>query len=98
MDQGDPTTTWQREVQEELGVLLRRSQIQALPGFEPFPGPVGPRHVFFAEWTDASHQFVLTEGTALAWFAIDEALSLDNLSDFARASIRRFRNYLRNDG
>jgi len=92
----DPVATWQREVNEELGVLLERSQIRPVPDFGPYPGPVGPRHSFFAEWADTSQAFALTEGEALAWFAIDDALALDNLSDFARATLTHFHDHVEN--
>jgi 8-oxo-dGTP pyrophosphatase MutT (NUDIX family) len=92
-DGDDPIAAWLREVPEELGVLLDRSDVRPVPGVGSHPGPVGVRH-FFAEWADTSQTFELTEGRALAWFGIDEALALEILSDFAMAALTHFRDSL----
>lgn len=85
VDLGSPEATWLREVDEELGVALTESQIRRLEGFAPYPGPVGPRHLFVCEWPILQADFVLTEGEHLAWFRLDDALRLENVSEFDRA-------------
>ena len=85
VDLGNLEATWRREVEEELGVVLGESQVRRLEGFAPYPGPPLPRHVFVAPWPILQADFVLTEGERLAWFRLDDALRLENLSEFDRA-------------
>ena len=93
-DGGNPVTTWLREVREELGIKLERSLVMSLTGLEPIPGPSGPRHPFYYEWHDVRDDFRLTEGQALAWFGVDEALALHNLSDETKVFLGHMREHL----
>lgn len=51
-------------------------------------------HDFYSEWPSLDEGFVLTEGQAYAWFALDEALSLPDLADYAREDLLLFRDRL----
>jgi 8-oxo-dGTP pyrophosphatase MutT (NUDIX family) len=89
VDGGDPATTWRREIQEEIGVLLDASQIAALSAYVD-PRYAKPRHVFVGEWPDLSTAFVLGEGDGIDWFSLDEALGLPDLPDVAKQDLHRF--------
>ena len=93
-DRGSPVATWLREVREELGIELERQLVMSLTGLEPIPAPGGPLHPFYYEWHDTRDDFQLTEGRALAWFAVDEALALHNLSYDAKVFLGHMREHL----
>lgn len=90
-DAGDPVTTWLREIQEELGVTLHRVDVVALCDY-PDPVYTIRRYVFYAPWPSKDTQFQLAEGDGYAWFTLDEALRLSDLTPNARADLLRLRS------
>jgi 8-oxo-dGTP pyrophosphatase MutT (NUDIX family) len=91
-DSGDLLATWCREMREELGVTLDPSRCMLL-----LHGAYdnGMRwHAYYYEWPSLDEDFVLTEGQRYAWFALDEALRLPDLADYARDDLILFRERL----
>jgi 8-oxo-dGTP pyrophosphatase MutT (NUDIX family) len=88
-DGDDLLATWCREMREELGVTLDPARVVSLRH-----GTYDDRtrwHDFYCEWPSRGADFVLTEGQGYAWFTLDEALQLPDLADYARESLRLFR-------
>lgn len=89
-DGDDPAVTFQREMHEELGVVLRREQIIYLRSY--INEDVGrQRHVFYAVWPSTDDTFALTEGDGYRWFTLEDALRLPDLMSYARDDLRCFR-------
>jgi 8-oxo-dGTP pyrophosphatase MutT (NUDIX family) len=91
-DGGDLLATWRRELREELGVMLDPARIVSLRHGIYADGTRW--HDFYTEWPSLDEDFVLTEGQRYAWFALDEALALSDLADYARDDLRLFRERL----
>jgi 8-oxo-dGTP pyrophosphatase MutT (NUDIX family) len=88
-DGGDPAATWRREMREELGVAVEPGKVVPFGVYvDQARGAV--RHVFYVEWTDREHGFVLSEGDGIGWFTIEEALALPDLPELAKGDLRRF--------
>jgi hypothetical protein len=49
---------------------------------------------YFYEWPSLDEDSVLTEGQRHAWFTLDEALGLADLSGYARTDLCLFRDRL----
>lgn len=95
-DGDDLLATWQREMREELGVVLDRTRIVSL---RHGTYPDGTRwHDFYAPWPSLDHRFALTEGQRYGWFTLDEAFGLPDLADYAREDLRFFHERLRREG
>ncbi len=94
-DGDDLLTTWQREMREELGVVLDRSRIVSLRHGTYADGTRW--HDFYSLWPLLDRDFVLTEGQRYAWFTLDEAFALPNLADYVREGLRFFRQRLMHD-
>lgn len=92
-DGGDPVATWRREMLEELGVDVPVERVCSL--YEHAVEPWRVFHVFYAEWPTRSEDFVLGEGDGFAWFSLEEALRLPDISDRARERLLRLRDRLR---
>ena len=95
-DGGDPVAIWRRELREVLGAEVPADRVRLL--FEDavaVPGWVV--HVFWAEWPARSEAFVLGEGDGFAWFSLEDALALPDLSERARVRLRRLWDRLRLD-
>ncbi len=92
-DGGDPVATWRRELREELGVDVPAALVRPLFQDEVASGRVV--HVFWAEWPTRSEDFVLGEGDGFAWFPLEAALRLPDLTDRARERLLRLRDRLR---
>ena len=91
-DAGDLLATWCREMREELGVVLVSAHVVSLRH-----GTYDDRtrwHEFYCAWPTLNEDFVLTEGQRCAWFALDEALSLPDLAEYAREALAMFRTRL----
>lgn len=86
-DGGDPVTTWQREMREELGIALERGRIVLLWNHD---AAGRRRFIFYYEWPSLASRFALGEGQGYAWFTLAEALGLPNLTDLARNDLVRF--------
>jgi len=91
-DGADLLATWQREMREELGVVLERTRIVPLRHGTYDDG--ARWHDFYASWPSLDHRFALTEGQCYAWFTLDEAFGLPDLADYAREDLRFFRERL----
>ncbi|HEV2126885.1 MAG TPA: NUDIX domain-containing protein [Chloroflexota bacterium] len=92
-DAGDPITTWLREMQEELGITLDRAGVVALCAY-PDPVYAIRRYVYYAPWPSRDTSFQLSEGDGYAWFTLEEALRLTDLTPNARADLLRLRDRL----
>jgi 8-oxo-dGTP pyrophosphatase MutT (NUDIX family) len=89
-DGADPVATWQREMQEELGIELARAQIVPLREYlSPYSGRL--RHIFYALWPTLDETFVLTEGDGYRWFSFEEALGLTDIVDLSRDDLLALR-------
>ena len=90
-DGGDPVTTWQRELREELGITLQRQQIVPLRVYlSPHTGH--PRHVFYVSWpTLDTDVFVLGEGDGFGWFSLAAAIGLPDIVDLSRDDLLALR-------
>lgn len=87
-DAGDPVTTLRRELAEELGATVPAEQVRPV---DDYVNEYGFRRVvFYAAWPRRQEDFCLTEGAGYAWFPIDEALRLPNLSPLARRDVLAF--------
>ena len=82
-------------MREELGVLLDPARVVSLRHGAYDDGTQW--HEFSCEWPSLDEDFVLTEGQRYAWFALDEALRLPDLADYAREGLRLFRERLVRD-
>ncbi len=91
-DGGDLLATWLREMREELGVSLDPADVMSLRHGTYADGRSWQD--YFCQWPLLNEDFVLTEGQRCAWFTLDEALSLDNLADYAREDLHLFRDRL----
>ena len=91
-DGDDLLATWLREMQEELGVTLDPERVVSLRQGAYDDG--ARWHDFFCEWPALDEDFVLTEGQRYAWYTLDEALSLPDLAEYARADLQLFRQRL----
>jgi 8-oxo-dGTP pyrophosphatase MutT (NUDIX family) len=82
----DPVATWRRELREEIGIELAPDRVRPLRAYlNPDTGRT--RHVFYAEWPSLDQDFVLTEGDGYAWFPLDEAIELPDLTELARGDL-----------
>lgn len=95
-DGDDLLATWLREMQEELGVTLDPAEVVSLRHGAYADG--ARWHDFFCEWLKLDEEFVLTEGQCYAWYALDEALALPDLAEYARADLQLFRDGLHRTG
>jgi 8-oxo-dGTP pyrophosphatase MutT (NUDIX family) len=91
-DGGDLLATWLREMREELGVALDPARVVSLRSGAYDDGTRW--HDYYCAWPSLDEDFVLTEGQRYAWFALDKALSLPDLADYAREDLRLFRECL----
>lgn len=91
-DGGDFVSTWRREMREELGVELDPARVAWLRHGTYDDGTRW--HDFSYDWPSLDEDFVLTEGQRYSWFALDAALDLPDLADYARESLRLFRERL----
>ena len=92
-DRGDPLATFQREMHEELGIMLQREQITYLRGY--VNRDVGrQRYVYFATWPSTDDVFALAEGDDYRWFTLDGALALPDLMAYAREDLLYFRSHV----
>ncbi|MDP9352331.1 MAG: NUDIX domain-containing protein [Chloroflexota bacterium] len=87
-DRGDPVATWCREMREELGVDLESEGVIPVCDYVNKYGRY--RYVFYHAWPSLSEDFVLGEGQGYAWFTLDEALTLLDLTDMTRHDLLRF--------
>lgn len=88
-DGGDLLVTWCREMREEIGVTLDPARVMSLR--HGIYGDGRRWHDFWCEWPSLDEDLVLTEGQRYAWFTLDEALSLQDLADYAREDLLLFR-------
>jgi 8-oxo-dGTP pyrophosphatase MutT (NUDIX family) len=90
VDGGDPAATWRREVREEFGVALAPEQVRSVLDYVYLGGL--RRHVFCAEWPAQTLDFVLTEGRALGWFTLEEALAHPDVTKTTKTDLTFFRD------
>lgn len=88
-DKEDPFLTWQREVLEELGILLELGSIKPLCDYMGNDG--NHRYVFYYEWPSLDDNFLLGEGIGYAWLTLGEARMLTDLTDAARKDLFFFK-------
>lgn len=88
-DNGDPGSTWVREVQEEIGVVLERDQIHPLADYLT-PTMRIRRCVYWCEWSSLTTEFVIEEADGVGWFSVEEALGLPDLAKGARRDLLTF--------
>ncbi len=91
-DDGDPVTTWLRELREELGIVLHRDR--AIPLSEGIFPRGKRRYAFYCAWPDLAEDFVLGEGQAFAWFDLADAVQLPALTPVARQDLVMFQELL----
>lgn len=84
-DNGNPVTTWRREVLEELELSVEPTQVIALDNYEVRPGY--HRYVFYYPWAAADQNLKLHEGQGFGWFPIEEALATLDLTPNARRDL-----------
>jgi 8-oxo-dGTP pyrophosphatase MutT (NUDIX family) len=89
-DGRDPIATWCREMREELGVEVDRRRVVPLCDYLNRLG--NHRYVYYCEWPSLAEDFVLGEGEAFAWFGVEEALALPNLTHGTRLDLGLFRD------
>ncbi|GEM_PF-630925 len=94
-DGGNPVATWVREVQEELGVALEPGRIRRIGEQGPDISHTLPRTVFWYPWPDLRDDFALTEGIALRWYPLVDALRIATLTPPALDALRRAQPLLR---
>lgn len=93
-DAYDPVVTWRRELKEEIGVIILTSQAQPV---DDYVNEYGFRRVVhYAEWPTLQENFPLTEGAGYAWFPVDEAALLPNISPLARRDVLALARTLEN--
>lgn len=80
-DGGDLLVTWCREMREELGITLDPARVVSLRQGQFDDGRRWQDFVY--AWPTLDDSFVLTEGQRYGWFALDEALALPNLAEYA---------------
>ncbi len=88
-DGSDPVATWLREMREELGISLPPVRVNAFSNYLNSQGR--RRYVFYCEWPTLDGDFVLGEGQGYAWFGLEEAIALSELTDRARQDLLLFR-------
>ena len=89
-DNDEPVATWRRELREELGVELQPDQVASLGDYiDPRVGL--RRYVFSCEWASLTTAFALGEGDGFAWFPLEEALRLPDLTDVDREDLLTLR-------
>lgn len=88
-DRGDPAATWLREMREELGISLPAASVSALCDYLNSQGR--RRYVFYCEWPSLDRDFALGEGQGFAWFELEEAIALPEITDRARRDLLLFR-------
>lgn len=84
-DRENPVATWQRELREELGITVQAERIVPLWNYALTSGK--RRYVFYCEWLSAGEDFVLGEGAGLAWFTLEDALLLPDLTEMVREDL-----------
>jgi 8-oxo-dGTP pyrophosphatase MutT (NUDIX family) len=92
VDGRDPVATWRRELREELGVDVEPTRVVPLCDYLNRHG--NHRYTFYCQWPSRSEDFVLGEGAAFGWFALEDALTLPNLSLGTRQDLTLFRDGL----
>jgi hypothetical protein len=80
-------------MREELGVTLESSDVMSLRHGKYNDGT--RFNDFYYVWPSLDENFVLNEGQRYAWFALDEAVSLHNLAEYAREDLLLFREQLK---
>jgi 8-oxo-dGTP pyrophosphatase MutT (NUDIX family) len=79
-------------MREELGVVVDPAGVVPLCDYVNRLG--NHRYVFYCRWPSLAEDFVLGEGEAFRWFAVDDALALPNLTDGTRRDLALFRDRL----
>ena len=77
---------------EELGVVVDPARIVPLCDYVNRNG--NHRYTFYCQWPSLSEDFVLGEGAAFRWFAVEDALALPNLTHGTRQDLTLFRDRL----
>jgi 8-oxo-dGTP pyrophosphatase MutT (NUDIX family) len=97
-DGGRPSTTWCREMHEELGITIDPEDVVPLCDYLPASNPFH-RHIFYGAWPDLAEDFSIPvdeeDLVAVRWFTVEDALALpDLLADGTRQDLLLFQGRL----